>query len=73
MEKYNDHVHDAFFLAMAHWQLGNKEKARNYFDEAVKRMRKRDPDDEELARFRAEAAALLEIKKPSGSKTKTNE
>lgn len=73
LEKYNDHVHDAFFLAMAHWQLDNKEKARNYFDEAVKRMRKRDPDDEELARFRAEAAALLEIKKPSGSKTKTNE
>ena len=62
LEKFNEHVHDAFFLAMAHWQLGNKDQARDYFDEAVERMEKHEPDDEELARFHAEAAALLEIK-----------
>jgi hypothetical protein len=32
--KGKDHQH-RFFIAMAYWQLGDKEKARHYFDEGV--------------------------------------
>src|SRR5262249_54340066 len=53
---------DFFFLAMAHWQLGEKEKARAYFDRAVRWMEQNKPRDEELCRFRAEAAGLLGVK-----------
>jgi uncharacterized protein HemY len=52
---------DWFFLAMAHWQLGDKEQARQWYDKAVPWMDKNKPQDEELRRFRAEAAALLKI------------
>lgn len=61
---------DWFFLAMAHWQLGRKDKARNYYDKAVEWMDKNKPKDEELGRFRAETAGLLGIseqKSPSKS------
>jgi WD40 repeat protein/serine/threonine protein kinase len=51
---------NAFFLAMAHWQLGDKPQARSWFDKAVQLMEP-DPNDEELIRFRAEVAALLEV------------
>ena len=51
--------HVAFFLAMAHWQLGEKDHARKWYTPAVLWMDKRDPKNEELRRFRAEAAALL--------------
>jgi tetratricopeptide (TPR) repeat protein len=53
---------DWFFLAMAHWQLGDKEQARTCYDKAVQWMDKNKPQDEELRRFRTEAAALLAIK-----------
>ena len=46
---------------MAHWQVGNKEEARRWYDKAVEWMEKNKPDDEELRRFRAEAAELLGI------------
>ena len=46
---------DWFFLAMAHWQLGDNEQARNWYDQAVQWMEKNKPEDEELRRFRAEA------------------
>jgi serine/threonine protein kinase/Flp pilus assembly protein TadD len=52
---------DWFFLAMAYWQLGEKEKARQWFDRAVQWMDKNMPKDQELGRFRAEAAELLRI------------
>jgi tetratricopeptide (TPR) repeat protein len=51
---------DWFFLAMAHWQLGDKSQARSWYGKAVPWMAKNQPKDEELIRFRAEAAALLE-------------
>ena len=57
-----------FFLAMAHWQLGEKGKAHEYFDQAVQWMdtniaRGHDqPRGRELLRFRAEAAELLGVK-----------
>jgi eukaryotic-like serine/threonine-protein kinase len=53
---------DWFFLAMAHWQLGDKLQARSWFDRAIPWMDKNQPKNEELIRFRAEAAALLEVK-----------
>ncbi|HUE74171.1 MAG TPA: protein kinase [Pirellulaceae bacterium] len=53
---------DWFFLAMAHWQLGEKDKAREWYDKAVQWMDKHQPNDEELRRFRAEAAELLGVK-----------
>jgi len=50
---------DWFFLAMAHWQLGDKPQARSWYDKAVPWMEKNQPMDEELVCFRAEAAGLL--------------
>src|SRR5262249_29472502 len=54
--------HDWFVLAMAHWQLGEKEKARNWFGQAVQWMDKNQPKNEELRRFRTEAAEVLGLK-----------
>jgi len=53
---------DFFFLAMAHWQLGEKDKAREWYDRAVLWMEKNQPKNEELRCFREEAAELLELK-----------
>ena len=51
------------FLAMAHWQLGDKGQARNRYNQAVEWLKNSQPrDPEELRRFRAEAAALLSDK-----------
>jgi tetratricopeptide (TPR) repeat protein len=52
---------DWFFLAMAHWQLGDKEAARTWHDKAVEWMDKNQPQNEELRRFREEAAVLLGV------------
>jgi serine/threonine protein kinase len=52
---------DWLFLAMAHWQLGNKDEARKWYDQGVQWMQKNKPKDEELRRFREEAANLLKI------------
>jgi tetratricopeptide (TPR) repeat protein len=52
---------DWFFLAMAHWQLDNKADARQWYDKAVAWAEKHAPRDEELRRFRAEAAKVLGI------------
>jgi serine/threonine protein kinase len=53
--------HDFCFLAMAHWQLGEKEEARRWYDKAIEWMGQNAAADEELKRFRAEAAQLLGI------------
>jgi serine/threonine protein kinase/tetratricopeptide (TPR) repeat protein len=64
---------ERLFLAMAHWQLGDKELARRCYDEALQQIENnkaqhrplsfpRNADqDKELRRFRAEAAALLDL------------
>jgi serine/threonine protein kinase/tetratricopeptide (TPR) repeat protein len=54
--------YDWFFLSMAHWQLGDKEKARKWYDKAAQWMDKNRPGDEDLRPFRTEAAELLGIK-----------
>jgi hypothetical protein len=48
-----------FFLAMAHWQRGEKERARSYFDRAVKWTKTKDPTNAELLQFWRESAGLL--------------
>jgi tetratricopeptide (TPR) repeat protein len=68
LEKSNDLLggkqlsFNAFFLAMAHKQLGDKDEPRQWYEQAAQWMEKNKPQDEELRRFRAEAAALLEVK-----------
>lgn len=58
---------DFFFLAMAEWQLGNKESAQTWFAKAVEWMEKHQPENYELCRFQAEAQELLGIKPLSTS------
>jgi serine/threonine protein kinase len=50
---------DWFFLAMAHWGLGDRDQARTWFDRAVQWMDKNKPHNDELRRFRAEAEAMF--------------
>lgn len=52
-------AHDWFFLAMAHWQLGDRAEARKWYDQAVAWMDQNRPHDQQLRRFRAEAAELI--------------
>ena len=52
----------AFYLAMAHWQLGKQDQARQWYSRAVEWMEKENrPDEEDLRRFRTEAEELLKI------------
>jgi tetratricopeptide (TPR) repeat protein len=52
---------ECFFRAMAHWQLGDKEQARSWYDRAIRWMDENQPRDENLCRWRAEATALLDV------------
>jgi serine/threonine protein kinase len=52
---------DWFFLAMAHWQKGDKGTARSAYDKAVQWMEKNKSQDDKLRSFRAETAALLGV------------
>jgi tetratricopeptide (TPR) repeat protein len=50
---------DWLFLAMAHWQLGEKDKARELFDRAIQWMDNDSPQYWELRHVRAEAEKLV--------------
>jgi serine/threonine protein kinase/Flp pilus assembly protein TadD len=52
---------DAFFIGMASWQLGEREAARKWHTAAVRWMQRNAANNEELRRFRAEAAGLLGV------------
>jgi hypothetical protein len=54
---------DAFFLAMAHWKLDEKDEARRWYDKAVEWMKKHLGNTRYLERYRAEAAELLGLDK----------
>jgi tetratricopeptide (TPR) repeat protein len=56
-------ANEGFFLAMAHWQLGEKDKAREWFDKSVQWMDKGKKDEAQLKRFRAEAAELIGVER----------
>jgi tetratricopeptide (TPR) repeat protein len=62
--------YDEFFLAMARWRLGERPEARRLYDQAVQWMEKNRPRNEELRRFRGEAAELLGIGDPTRGKEK---
>jgi tetratricopeptide (TPR) repeat protein len=66
--------HNAIFLAMAHWRLGQRAKAHDYYRQVIEWMDESQPGDEELRRFRAEAAELLGIEDRTAepSETKPN-
>jgi serine/threonine protein kinase/tetratricopeptide (TPR) repeat protein len=52
---------DWIFLAMARRQLGDTTAARHWYDQAVAWMEKNAPKNDDLIRFRAEAAKVLEL------------
>ena len=54
-------AYDWFFLAMAHWQLGEKGKAREWYNRAVQWMDKSQPSNEELRRFVLIGSICLEL------------
>jgi tetratricopeptide (TPR) repeat protein len=61
---------DWFFLAMTHWRLGEKDKARKFFDMAVEwreknkqALKDNKSQEDELRRFQTEAEEVLELKK----------
>ena len=54
-----DDVKAWFLLAMAHWQLDEKPRARDWFQKAVKWCEKYKSAGDEIQRFWAEAAELL--------------
>ncbi len=53
-----------FFLAMAHWQLGHKEEAREWFDKGAQWMERQSAPSATLQGFRREAAELLGVIEP---------
>ena len=55
---------DSYLRSMAYWKLGDKQQARNLYDQATKWNVEQRPGDSSLARFRAEAAELLGITEP---------
>jgi tetratricopeptide (TPR) repeat protein len=60
---------DAFFLAMTHWQLGHKDEAHTWFAQGIAWMDRNAPRNEELIRFRAEAAKLVGMPLPATAPT----
>jgi hypothetical protein len=56
---------DWYYLAMAHWQLDEKEEARRWFEKAEQWTREHVKDDEELGKLREQAAAILALKELS--------
>jgi hypothetical protein len=56
---------EAFFRAIAHWQVGHKKEARQWYDRAVGGMDRQRSRNDDLRRLRAEAAALLGVPVPS--------
>jgi serine/threonine protein kinase/WD40 repeat protein len=58
---------DLLFLAMVQWQQGDKKRACESFDRACQWMDRKGPQDDELLRFREEAAVLLGLIERSAS------
>jgi tetratricopeptide (TPR) repeat protein len=52
---------EQFFIAMAHWRLGQEQQARQCFEKAARSMNEAGRHDDDLVRFRAEAASVLGI------------
>jgi serine/threonine protein kinase/Tfp pilus assembly protein PilF len=63
---------DWFVVAMAHWQLGEKDEAFAWYNRAVDWMRKANRADDELCRFCDEAAELLGLTQPETTPSEWN-
>jgi hypothetical protein len=50
---------NGFFLAMAHWRLGENEEARKCYDRAVTATERNGGKDPRLKRFQAEAMEVM--------------
>ena len=50
-------LYDDFYLSMSYWKLGNRDRAKHYFDRAIRVM---EPDNEEHTRIREEAVELMQ-------------
>jgi tetratricopeptide (TPR) repeat protein len=71
-----DESFDTFFLAMAHWKLGNRQEARTWYARALRWLEEHAPRGEhgaQLSRFRAEAAELLGLRAPPDPATSQGE
>jgi serine/threonine protein kinase/tetratricopeptide (TPR) repeat protein len=55
---------DGFYLAMAHWKLGDQQLARNWYQQACTEMGTNTFGKRKLLRLRAEAAALVGMPLP---------
>jgi serine/threonine protein kinase len=51
-------AYEWLLLAMVHWQLGDHAEAKRYYDRSVEWINKHARQNQELSRFRAEAARL---------------
>lgn len=61
-ESLGGHGFTYSFLAMAHWQLGNKDQAQHWYQRAVEDSKKKNYlRTADVERIRAETAALLKI------------
>jgi hypothetical protein len=67
---HGDAPSDWFFLAMAYWKLGDRQQARQSFDQGVKVLKGKRYPLLAHRRFHAEAAALLGISVQSTPKDK---
>jgi tetratricopeptide (TPR) repeat protein/tRNA A-37 threonylcarbamoyl transferase component Bud32 len=52
-------AYDWFFLAMAYWQLGDRQQARQWYDKGVKGLETIRPEDYDLPGFKEEADGVL--------------
>jgi serine/threonine protein kinase/Flp pilus assembly protein TadD len=50
-----------YFLAMANWQMGEQEQARQCYDRAVEQMNKNAAHEDQLLRLQSEAEELLNV------------
>ncbi len=55
-----DFGYNALVIAMAHWQLGRHDEARNWFQQAIDWQEKKNVTADELLRFRTEAEELMQ-------------
>ncbi len=54
-------IDDRWFLAMTHWQLGDKAAARQFFDEAIAEIAADNSESDSTSSLREEAERLLGI------------
>ena len=54
-----DYAHNMFFIAMAHWHLGDHVTSRRLYADSVKWMLRNMPDDDELQQYLVESSELF--------------